>query len=157
MSKQQNKSDQPLSEQDQEKFPGYPPYPPEDDILRNGERVEGNLADEDLDPGSIAKSPVTSETVRQPEAETESDAPQSEFEVTEEDLEALGPVDLSLDLGEDEQLKHRTHPVDFAGENLDVPGTSDDDDREAIGSEDEENNPYSLGGDAHSDLEEGRQ
>ncbi len=40
------------------------------------------------------------------------------------------------------------------GEDLDVPGAELDDSAEAIGEEDEENNYYSLGGDAHDDLEE---
>lgn len=38
--------------------------------------------------------------------------------------------------------------------NLDVPGSELDDDQEDIGSEDEENNYYSLGGDDHSNLDE---
>ena len=42
----------------------------------------------------------------------------------------------------------------FSEEDLDVPGSELDDDQEAIGSEDEENNYYSLGGDDHDDLEE---
>ena len=42
------------------------------------------------------------------------------------------------------------------GSDLDVPGSSQDDDMENIGSEDEENNYYSLGGDAHNDLEESK-
>lgn len=37
---------------------------------------------------------------------------------------------------------------------LDIPGTELDDHQEDIGSEDEENNYYSLGGDEHIDLEE---
>ncbi|HTL10714.1 MAG TPA: hypothetical protein VL307_20720 [Chitinophagaceae bacterium] len=41
-----------------------------------------------------------------------------------------------------------------AEEELDIPGAELDDDDEAIGSEDEENNYYSLGGDNHEDLEE---
>ncbi|MFN3588766.1 MAG: hypothetical protein ACK4UP_05245 [Spirosomataceae bacterium] len=40
------------------------------------------------------------------------------------------------------------------GEELDVPGAELDDQQEDIGSEDEENNYYSLGGDNHLDLEE---
>lgn len=40
------------------------------------------------------------------------------------------------------------------GEDIDVPGAELDDADEAIGEEDEENNYYSLGGDAHDDLEE---
>jgi hypothetical protein len=157
MSKQK-KTDQtnPSTETDQDSFPGYPQYPPQEDITRNGQRVEGNLGDEGFDSQKsvIPSEPESNNDQPEPIAESEAN---SQFEVTEEDLEALGPVDLSLDLGEDEQLKQRTHPVDFAGENLDVPGTADDDEREQVGSEDEENNPYSLGGDAHSDLEEGRQ
>ena len=37
---------------------------------------------------------------------------------------------------------------------LDVPGSELDNQQEKIGSEDEENNYYSLGGDDHNDLEE---
>jgi hypothetical protein len=37
------------------------------------------------------------------------------------------------------------------GDSLDVPGSSQDDEQEKIGSEDEENNYYSLGGDNHDD------
>jgi len=43
---------------------------------------------------------------------------------------------------------------DPTGEDLDIPGSELDDDMEEIGSEDEENNYYSLGGDDHNDLEE---
>ena len=43
---------------------------------------------------------------------------------------------------------------DLTGETLDVPGAELDDEREAIGMEDEENNYYSIGGDNHNDLEE---
>lgn len=43
---------------------------------------------------------------------------------------------------------------DISGDDLDVPGAELDDENEAIGSEDEENNYYSIGGDNHNDLEE---
>jgi hypothetical protein len=43
---------------------------------------------------------------------------------------------------------------DISGSDLDVPGSELDNDLEIIGSEDEENNYYSLGGDDHNDLEE---
>lgn len=81
----------------------------------------------------------------------------SESDVTEEDLQALGPKDLSMDMGEDEQLlKNRVWPVDMAGGDLDVPGTELDDAGEEVGSEDEENNYYSLGGDGLEDNLEGK-
>ena len=40
------------------------------------------------------------------------------------------------------------------GDELDIPGAELDDPEEKTGSEDEENNYYSLGGDNHDDLEE---
>lgn len=43
---------------------------------------------------------------------------------------------------------------DVPGSELDIPGSELDDNMEFIGSEDEENNYYSLGGDDHIDLEE---
>ena len=43
---------------------------------------------------------------------------------------------------------------DNPGADLDVPGSELDDAEERIGSEDEENNYYSIGGDNHDDLEE---
>lgn len=43
---------------------------------------------------------------------------------------------------------------DELGSDLDVPGSELDDQQESVGSEDEENNFYSIGGDNHNDLEE---
>lgn len=43
---------------------------------------------------------------------------------------------------------------DKSGNDLDVPGAELDDEQENIGSEDEENNSYSIGGDNHNNLEE---
>ena len=43
---------------------------------------------------------------------------------------------------------------DQSGSDLDVPGSELDDQQEEIGSEDEENNYYSLGGDDHENLDE---
>jgi len=43
---------------------------------------------------------------------------------------------------------------EFSGDDLDIPGAELDDDMETIGSEDEENNYYSLGGDNHDNLDE---
>jgi hypothetical protein len=89
----------------------------------------------------------------------ESSANGNESDVTEEDLQALGPKDLSMDMGEDEELlKNRVWPVDMAAKDLDVPGVPEDNGGadESIGSEDEENDFYSLGGDRHEDNLEGK-
>jgi len=41
---------------------------------------------------------------------------------------------------------------DTSGSDLDVPGSEEDDAGEEIGAEDEENNPYSLGGENHDEI-----
>jgi hypothetical protein len=62
-----------------------------------------------------------------------------------------------MDMGDDENLlKNRVWPVDMAGEDLDIPGAELDDQNESIGSEDEENNSYSIGGDRNEDKLEGK-
>ncbi len=43
---------------------------------------------------------------------------------------------------------------DVSGADLDIPGSELDDYQEDVGSEDEENNYYSIGGDGHNDLDE---
>ncbi|NGM66745.1 hypothetical protein [Sphingobacterium sp. SGR-19] len=57
---------------------------------------------------------------------------------------------LSDRVGQEEEERGRS-----LDEGLDVPGSELDDAEEEIGSEDEENNYYSLGGDNHEDLELG--
>ena len=69
----------------------------------------------------------------------------TDADVTPDDLIALGEQD--ADFGRREELA-------ATGDDLDVPGAEDDDANEEIGEEDEENNYYSLGGDAHENLEE---
>lgn len=46
---------------------------------------------------------------------------------------------------------------DLSGSDLDVPGAELDDEQEVVGSEDEENNHYSLGGDDHNNLDESKE
>jgi hypothetical protein len=140
---------------EQKEFPGYPLYPTSEDITQRGKQVPADLEDSSLQGNNpVMKAARTENTAKELDTEENADEPQSEFDVTSEDLEALGPKDLSMDMGEDEGLRHRSIPVDFSGEDLDVPGSEDDDLGEASGSEDEENNSYSIGGDRHEDLEE---
>jgi hypothetical protein len=138
-----------------EDFPGYPKYPAKDDIMNRAKRVEGNLTGEALQEMRHPKKSDVIDIIRTPKDVSEVKNTPNESDVTKEDLEALGPKDLSLDMGDDEQaLKHRVTPVDFSGKDLDVPGSELDDASESIGSEDEENNSYSLGGDSKEGLEE---
>lgn len=93
-----------------DEFPGYPMYPPSEDIYSRATK------EEELDPDDP----------------TRNKEPNDEAGVWNE----------------------KDFNDDVSGSDLDVPGAELDDDLEAIGSEDEENNYYSLGGDNHVDLEE---
>jgi len=68
--------------------------------------------------------------------------------------------DLNVDLNVKEKREkpgkrnEKDFEEDMSGHDLDVPGAELDDQQENIGSEDEENNYYSLGGDDHNDLDE---
>lgn len=52
------------------------------------------------------------------------------------------------------KLNEKDFEEDMSGGDLDIPGSELDDAQENVGSEDEENNHYSIGGDNHNDLEE---
>lgn len=130
-------------------------YPPDEDIMNRLNQVERV----GLDPDTITNSKTPGAIDDKMEApfpeELDTHAATSgPSNLTKEDLEALGPEDLSMDGGDDEQLKHRVWPVDFAAQDIDVPGSELDDKNESIGSEDEENNSYSLGGDEKDNLED---
>jgi hypothetical protein len=137
--KEKKKTDQEQTEQ----FPGYPAYPANEDITINGKRVS-------IDDEGRAQQ---EESLRKLKEDTD-DLIVGKSNLTKEDLLALGPIDQSLDEGDDELLRVRNSKVDFSGKDLDVPGSELDDESEKIGSEDEENNSYSIGGDNHDNLEE---
>jgi len=127
-------------------YPGYPYY----------------VSSDDVSPAESSTGPVNEEDIKQSEENNnqippiEPLDPADQYVVNEEDLIALGPKDLSMDGGDDELLAHRESAVDFSGNDLDIPGSELDDESESVGSEDEENNSYSLGGDDHNDLEESK-
>src|ERR1035438_9768738 len=71
----------------------------------------------------------------------------------------INPEDISEMKSSNETGKRgKNNEMDFSddvsGDDLDIPGSESDDQQENIGSEDEENNFYSLGGDDHNDLDE---
>jgi hypothetical protein len=92
------------------KMPGYPLYPPSEDIYNRGKK------EMKINPNDLSKNKVPNE---KPGSRNEKDFDE-----------------------------------DMSGDDLDVPGSELDDQQESVGSEDEENNYYSLGGDNHNDLEE---
>ncbi len=78
-----------------------------------------------------------------------------ESNLTEEDLQALGAKKKNLrnDGGDDEMLRNRKRSADFAADDLDIPGDELDNAQERRGSEDEENNHYSLGTDHNENVD----
>jgi hypothetical protein len=73
--------------------------------------------------------------------------------------ENINPEDISKtkELNENDNAgknNEKDFVEDPSGSDLDVPGSELDDEQEKNGSEDEENNYYSLGGDGHNDLDE---
>lgn len=74
----------------------------------------------------------------------------------------IDPEDISnsKELNENDTIKtnaQQNYNDDIAGNYSGIPGSELDDKQEEIGSEDEENNYYSLGIDNHNDLEENRE
>jgi hypothetical protein len=72
----------------------------------------------------------------------------------EKDLDPENPSEIKESIEKSGERNKKNSDEDTTGDNLDVPGSELDDDQENIGSEDEENNYYSIGGDDHDDLDE---
>jgi hypothetical protein len=68
----------------------------------------------------------------------------------ETDLDPENPNKLKTPVEDTGKLNEKNFRDDVSGGDLDVPGAELDDEQENIGSEDEENNLYSLGGDKES-------
>lgn len=83
-----------------------------------------------------------------------------------EDIYAMGTKEADLDpenptanksfdpVETNEKANEKGFEDDVSGSDLDIPGAELDDSLESVGSEDEENNHYSIGGENHSELEE---
>jgi hypothetical protein len=127
--------------QNESPFPGYPHYPQSEDVMSTAKRTELDL-EKFPERAPVGK---TSEQPAIPEATTQT--PRTESELTKDDLAALGAKDEDMDEGDDEIMSLSGERYDRTGEDLDVPGAELDDENENIGTEDEENNYYSLGGD----------
>ncbi len=136
-------------------LPGYPHYPPSDDLLAQHELKRDTTDTENLPAsGKSASTPSNTMTeeffnVDQITGSEETIPSLGPNDITPDDLLALGDINLAMDGGDDEQLLNRVHPLDATAGDLDIPGSELDDAAEAIGEEDEENNFYSLGGDQH--------
>lgn len=131
-----------------DELPGYPKYPADEDIMSRADRVS-------MDPDGTVHADHPESKRLQPSHANQNKGQKDVSTVTKEDLKVLRKEGKGED-DDDEVLKDRVYPVDFSGEDLDVPGAELDDINEKDGNEDEENNLYSLGGENHEDLEEDR-
>lgn len=138
----------------EEDLPGYPHYPESEDILSGNSGMNRIESDVEGLPGinnpertrTNSDTEINQNALEDPAGEEKVAGPN---DITADDLVALGDPTLSMDGGEDEQLAERSIPLDATAADLDIPGSELDDASEALGSEDEENNFYSLGGDRH--------
>ena len=142
-------------------LPGYPHYPPEEDIMNPQHGLKKISADEELANSKNLSSRVVNEKNDNADANAADSDDEirivrgTEADVTKEDLELLGDEEGDQDFGDDEQVRGKARVDDVPEEgDLDVPGADLDDEEEELGEEDEENNYYSLGGDRHENLEE---
>lgn len=139
---------------------GYPLYPPSEDIYNKFKEVKDidpeEIANhngsiiiphiEEIDLNEVDKSGLNE--IDQDEMDEFDNVQPEEFE----DDETQEFVDDDTDELKEAGIKELGD--DMMGLDLDVPGADLDDGDEEIGSEDEENNYYSIGGDKHRDLEE---
>lgn len=105
-------------------------------------------ADEKIVPqqeGDLSKDPVT------PPSEDIYNQQQQQQDIDPEDTSAIKEPNEATGMPNEKDFNE-----DVSGDDLDIPGGELDDAEEAIGSEDEENNYYSVGGDNHNNLDEDR-
>ncbi|HUQ66758.1 MAG TPA: hypothetical protein VM101_11415 [Flavitalea sp.] len=149
------------NEQDRD-LPGYPHYPPDEDIMNPQSGFKKIHADEELaNSRSLSSRALHERTDEGTDAAAAVDDNDikivrgTEADVTKEDILLLGVREGDADLGDDEMVHASARVDDLDNEDdLDIPGADLDDDKEDLGEEDEENNYYSLGGDRHESLEE---
>lgn len=144
-------------EQDKD-LPGYPHYPPEEDIMNPKSGFKKIHADEELANSRRLSSMLLNEKLHRGVPDDSSEQLDNSEKVrgtlSNEDLTILGEKEEDMDLGDDE-LVPKARVDDLPNEqDLDVPGSDLDDFNETKGEEDEENNYYSIGGDRHENLEE---
>jgi hypothetical protein len=143
----------PGEEKNKEDFPGYPHYKQEDDMMSKsgkGERV-------DINPDETTGKIYPLEIPKQNKNNKETIRKRKMINETE-DINFISGNEADVSAEEKIMLENEGELKDkiFSPSDLDVPGSELDDESEEIGSEDEENNYYSLGGDDKENLEENK-
>ena len=139
-----------INNEEEKDFPGYPHYPASEDIMN----VEGDIR-VNADVENLSRSNLTSSAPADRSVEVETKKEEVLADVDADDLN-LEPNDADVtadDLIALEGTEADPAKVDMleGEDDLDIPGAEEDDANEEIGEEDEENNYYSVGGDAHDD------
>ena len=151
------------SSADDKAFPGYPHHPASEDITANEQEVPLNEETDPNRPLSEAGKPAMAPGENLDETEFKKGDPlvtSTESNVSDEERALLDESERGIDGSDDEMAPARAHldetdmdgdPLNessgrenFLGDDLVVPGSELDDADENIGSEDEENNYYSL-------------
>jgi hypothetical protein len=149
-------------ERTDEDFPGYPHYPAREDIM--DERTDTHRVDMDVEnlPSGRNATGVSQRFITSQEHDRQREPRVPDQGVSDNDLDLRSGTDADVD-EDDLAVLNSTNaeigiPQNVSNEDLntdlDIPGSELDDENERIGEEDEENNYYSLGGDAHENLEE---
>ena len=105
-------------------------------------------------PTSHVKSDAKNKLTGYPEYPTGEDIYNKYQEEIEINPEEISKTKVSDKFGSAWKNNEKDFNDDKSGRDLDVPGSEMDEKQENFGSEDEENNYYSLGGDDHNDLDE---
>jgi hypothetical protein len=139
----------------EKKLPGYPHYPQEEDIMNQEERIEVNPEEV---PDNLSRAEVFRQNTGLAKG-TKGEKPGKRKIRSKKIQKEVNPglqSDSDVSGDEAELLANEGWDVDpmFLPDDLDVPGSELDDESEMIGSEDEENNYYSLGGADKENLEE---
>ena len=162
-----NTPDQNKKDQQEKNFPGYPSYPASDDVTNQADKVDyGTL--HDTDKNALVGEVMEQRADELPKARNSDESIDPDADVTPEDIAMLSAADQNRDMDDPYSEESLLDTTDEDGDplnetqaaygqtgiDLDVPGSETDDGNENIGEEDEENNYYSLGGDAKENLEE---
>lgn len=133
--------------------PDYKPYPQDEDIYLRNEKKSMDKSGEDWeedeeyqeDPEDYDDNADQESNFVEDDFDAENDA-EAPFGDKYADEDFPPEFQRMTDTPEDDDWNTENFDTDHTGDDLDVPGSELDDDQEEIGSEDEENNYYSLGG-----------
>lgn len=113
--------------------------------------MENKKDKRDAEANDPAKNNKLPDSVLYPPSEDIYNKFHKEMEIDPEDITKNKAA---VEINNVRELNEKDFEEDVSGADLDIPGSELDNDLEDIGSEDEENNHYGIGGDNHSNLDE---